>query len=48
MNNLESQKLQYAMEARLRRLGWNEIEIIISTGVNGGQEPPDSGVGPRF
>lgn len=28
MNNLESQKLQYAMEARLRRLGWNEIEII--------------------
>ena len=28
MNNLESQRLQYAMEARLRRLGWNEIEII--------------------
>ena len=35
MNNLESQKLQYAMEARLRRLGWNEIEIIISTGPGG-------------
>ena len=28
MNNLESQKLQYAMEARLRSLGWNEVEII--------------------
>ena len=27
-NNLESQKLQYAMEARLRSLGWNEVEII--------------------
>ena len=28
MNNLESQKLQYAMEARLRGLGWSEVEII--------------------
>jgi DNA invertase Pin-like site-specific DNA recombinase len=28
LNNLESQKLQYAMEAHLRSLGWNEIEII--------------------
>jgi DNA invertase Pin-like site-specific DNA recombinase len=28
MNNLESQKLQYAMEARLRSLGWSEVEII--------------------
>lgn len=28
MNNLESQKLQYAMEAQLRSLGWNEVEII--------------------
>jgi DNA invertase Pin-like site-specific DNA recombinase len=28
MNNLESQKLQYAMEAHLRSLGWNEVEII--------------------
>src|SRR5215469_16523112 len=28
MNNLESQKLQYAMEARLRSLGWNEVEVI--------------------
>jgi hypothetical protein len=23
----ESQKLQYAMEARLRQLGWREIEV---------------------
>src|SRR5215469_338744 len=28
LNNLESQKLQYAMEARLRSLGWNEVEVI--------------------
>jgi DNA invertase Pin-like site-specific DNA recombinase len=28
MNNLESQKLQYAMEAHLRSLGWTEVEII--------------------
>jgi len=28
LNNLESQKLQYAMEARLRSLGWSEVEII--------------------
>ncbi len=27
-HNLESQKLQYAMERRLRDLGWNAIEII--------------------
>jgi DNA invertase Pin-like site-specific DNA recombinase len=27
-NNRESQKLQYAMEAHLRSLGWSEIEII--------------------
>src|SRR5471032_1246166 len=27
-HNLESQKLQYAMEDRLRHLGWKEIEII--------------------
>lgn len=27
-NNLESQKLQYAMEAHLRALGWAEVEII--------------------
>ncbi len=27
-HNLESQKLQYAMQARLRDLGWTEIEII--------------------
>jgi DNA invertase Pin-like site-specific DNA recombinase len=27
-HNLESQKLQYAMEARLRQLGWREIEVI--------------------
>ena len=26
-HNLESQKLQYAMEQRLRQLGWREIEI---------------------
>ena len=28
LNNLESQKLQYAMETHLRSLGWNEVEII--------------------
>jgi DNA invertase Pin-like site-specific DNA recombinase len=28
MNNLESQKLQYAMEAHLRSLGWNEVDVI--------------------
>jgi DNA invertase Pin-like site-specific DNA recombinase len=28
IHNLESQKLQYAMEARLRQLGWHEIEVI--------------------
>src|SRR3954447_7699721 len=27
-NNLESQKLQYAMEERLRNLGWREVEIV--------------------
>jgi DNA invertase Pin-like site-specific DNA recombinase len=27
-NNLESQKLQYGMEERLRQLGWREIEIV--------------------
>ena len=27
-HNLESQKLQYAMQQRLRQLGWQEIEII--------------------
>ena len=27
-HNLESQKLQYAMQERLRRLGWSEIEVV--------------------
>src|SRR5262249_43126287 len=27
-HNVESQKLQYAMEDRLRRLGWREIEVV--------------------
>lgn len=27
-HNLESQRLQYGMEQRLRSLGWQEIEII--------------------
>ena len=27
-NNLESQKLQYAMQQRLRYLGWREIDIV--------------------
>jgi DNA invertase Pin-like site-specific DNA recombinase len=28
LHNIESQKLQYAMQEHLRRLGWQEIEII--------------------
>ena len=28
IHNLESQKLQYAMEARLQQLGWQEIEVM--------------------
>ena len=28
LHNLESPKLQYAMQEHLRRLGWQEIEII--------------------
>jgi DNA invertase Pin-like site-specific DNA recombinase len=27
-HNLESQKLQYAMQARLQQLGWTEIEVV--------------------
>ncbi len=27
-NNTESQALQYAMQDRLRGLGWNEVEVI--------------------
>jgi DNA invertase Pin-like site-specific DNA recombinase len=27
-HNLESQKLQYAMEERVRQLGWREIEVV--------------------
>ena len=27
-HNLESQRLQYAMQERLRQLGWGEIEIV--------------------
>jgi hypothetical protein len=27
-NNLESQKLQYAMQERLRQLGWRDIDIV--------------------
>ncbi|MEO6965652.1 MAG: hypothetical protein ABI076_07105 [Acidobacteriaceae bacterium] len=27
-HNLESQKLQYAMETRLQQLGWHEIEVV--------------------
>jgi DNA invertase Pin-like site-specific DNA recombinase len=27
-HNLESQKLQYAMQERLRQLGWSEIEVV--------------------
>jgi DNA invertase Pin-like site-specific DNA recombinase len=28
IHNLESQKLQYAMEVRLHQLGWQEIEVV--------------------
>jgi|SRR6516162_6686300 len=28
LHNLESQKLQYAMEERLHHLGWREIEVV--------------------
>src|ERR1035437_6863859 len=28
IHNLESQKLQYAMEARLHQLGWHEIDVV--------------------
>src|ERR1019366_6965343 len=28
IHNLESQKLQYAMESRLHQLGWREIEVV--------------------
>ena len=28
LHNLESQKLQYAMEERLRHLGWRAIEVV--------------------
>src|SRR5215468_7671332 len=27
-HNLESQKLQYAMRARLQQLGWAEVEVV--------------------
>jgi DNA invertase Pin-like site-specific DNA recombinase len=27
-HNLESQKLQYAIQARLHALGWREIEVV--------------------
>ncbi len=27
-NNRESQKLQYAMQERLRHLGWREVEVV--------------------
>src|SRR5262245_27467848 len=27
-HNVESQKLQYAMQARLQQLGWHDIEIV--------------------
>jgi hypothetical protein len=27
-HNLESQKLQYAMEKQLHHLGWHEVEIV--------------------
>ena len=27
-NNLEGQKLQYAMQERLRQLGWRNIDIV--------------------
>jgi DNA invertase Pin-like site-specific DNA recombinase len=28
LNNLESQRLQYAMEHRLRELGWQDVEVV--------------------
>jgi len=28
IHNIESQKLQYGMEDRLRQLGWHEIEVV--------------------
>jgi hypothetical protein len=28
IHNLESQRLQYAMQDRLRQLGWREIEVV--------------------
>jgi hypothetical protein len=28
MHNLDNQKLQHAMEERLRQLGWGEIEVV--------------------
>jgi DNA invertase Pin-like site-specific DNA recombinase len=28
MHNLESQRLQYAMQDRLQQLGWREIEVV--------------------
>ena len=31
-HNLESQKLQYAMQERLQRLGWHEIEVVDDDG----------------
>ncbi len=27
-HNLESQRLQYAMQDRLRQLGWREIDVV--------------------
>jgi hypothetical protein len=27
-HNLESQRLQYAMQERLQHLGWREIEVV--------------------
>jgi DNA invertase Pin-like site-specific DNA recombinase len=27
-HNLESQRLQYAMQDRLRQLGWREVEVV--------------------
>ena len=31
-HNLESQKLQYAMQERLQQLGWREIEVVRERG----------------
>ena len=28
LHHQESQKLQYAMQARLRQLGWQEIDVV--------------------